>query len=58
MFWPAAIGKPDSYVIATSPSSVYNANAGLDVNRDGTITRGEAVSRVNDSYRRGQQYAK
>lgn len=58
VFWPAAIGKPDSYVIATSPSSVYNANAGLDVNRDGTITRGEAVSRVNDSYRRGQQYAK
>ncbi len=58
VFWPAAIGKPDSYGIATSPSSVYNANAGLDVNRDGTITRGEAVSRVNDSYRRGQQYAK
>ncbi len=58
VFWPAAIGKPDSYVIATSPSQVYNANAGLDVNRDGTITRGEAVSRVNDSYRRGQQYAK
>lgn len=58
VFWPAAIGKPDSYVIATSPSSVYNANAGLDINRDGTITRGEAVSRVNDSYRRGQQFAK
>lgn len=58
VFWPAGIGKPDSYVIATSPSQVYNANAGLDVNRDGTITRGEAVSRVNDSYRRGQQYAK
>lgn len=58
VFWPAAIGKPDSYVIASSPSKEYNANAGLDVNRDGTITRGEAVSRVNDSYRRGQQYAK
>lgn len=58
VFWPAAIGKPDSYVIATSPSRVYNANAGLDVNRDGTITRGEAVSRVNDSYRRGQQFTK
>ncbi len=58
VFWPVAVGKPDAYVIATSPSSVYNANAGLDINRDGTITRGEAVSRVNDSYRRGQQYAK
>lgn len=58
VFWPAAIGKLDSYVIATSPSSVYNANAGLDVNRDGKITRGEAVSRVNDSLKRGMQFAK
>lgn len=58
VFWPAGIGKPDTYVIATSPSSVYNANAGLDANRDGKITRGEAVARVNDSLRRGQQYAK
>lgn len=58
VFWPAAIGKPDSYVIATSPSSVYNANSGLDVNRDGVIVRGEAISRVNDSLRRGMQYAK
>jgi hypothetical protein len=58
VFWPVAIGKPDSYVIATSPSSVYNSNSGLDVNYDGKITRGEAVARVNDSLRRGQQYAK
>lgn len=58
VFWPAGIGKPDAYVIATSPSSVYNANAGLDINRNGTITRGEAVSRVNDSYQRGLQYSR
>lgn len=58
VFWPAAIGKPGAYVIATSPSSVYNANAGLDVNRNGTITKDEAASRVADSYRRGQQFAK
>lgn len=58
VFWPAGIGKPDTYVIATSPSSVYNANAGLDANRDGKITRGEAVARVNDSLRRGMQHAK
>lgn len=58
VFWPAGIGKPDTYVIATSPSSVYNANSGLDKNRDGTITREEAVSRVNESLRRGMQFAK
>lgn len=58
VFWPAAIGKPDSYVIATSPSRVYSSNAGLDVSRDGTITRGEAVSRVNDSYKTGLRFAK
>lgn len=58
VFYPRAMGKPDTFIIATSPSATYNANAGLDVNRDGTITRLEAISRVNDSFRRGQQYAK
>jgi len=58
VFWPTAVGKPDTYIIATSPSSIYNANSGLDKNRDGTITRGEAVARVNESLRRGMQFAK
>ena len=53
VFYPNAMGKPDSFIIATSPSETYNANANLDKNRNGTITRGEAMSPVNDSYRNG-----
>ncbi|OFY04943.1 MAG: hypothetical protein A2W93_12120 [Bacteroidetes bacterium GWF2_43_63] len=44
-FWPAAIGKPDNYVIQSStiPASVVaERNPSLDINRDGKITVGEA----------------
>lgn len=53
VFYPNAMGKPDSFVIATSPSPTYNANAGLDSNHDGIITRLEAMALVNTSYRNG-----
>jgi hypothetical protein len=38
VFYPAAIGKPDTYVIARPGTAVYNQNAGTDMNKDGTIT--------------------
>lgn len=60
VLWPVAIGRPDSYVMwaSTGPyATQYASNAGLDINRDGQITRGEAVARVNTSLMRGQQYA-
>lgn len=44
-FWPAAIGKPDTYVIqsSTMPASlVAERNPTLDINKDGKITVGEA----------------
>lgn len=60
VLWPVAMGRPDSYVMWTSTGTYaaeYAANPSLDVNRDGQITRGEAVARVNRSLMRGQQYA-
>ena len=54
VFYPKAMGQPDTYVIATSPSSTYNANANLDTNHDGTITRAEAVAPVMRALRSGQ----
>lgn len=48
IFWPAAIGKPDSYVLidrAKHPTA-YAQNKGLDSTGDGKITRGEAYARV------------
>lgn len=60
VLWPAAIGKPDSYIMwqqsTGSYQAQYAANSGLDVNRDGNITRGEAVAAVNTSYQRGIQF--
>lgn len=61
VLWPVAIGRPDSYVMWTKTGTYatqYAANAGLDVNRDDQITRGEAVTRVNTSLMRGQQFAR
>ena len=58
VLWPDSIGKPDSYVMWVAGSIQYNQNSGLDINRNGQITRGEAVSRVNDEVLRGQQYAR
>jgi hypothetical protein len=46
VFWPAAVGKPDSTVLFRKGSATYSANRGLDTNGDGVITRGEAVARV------------
>lgn len=58
VLWPAAISKPDSHVMWVAGSKEYNQNSGLDTNHDGKITRGEAVSRVNQEVLRGQQYAR
>lgn len=62
VLWQAAIGKPDTYVMwkrdDPSTAKYYNANAGLDADDNGFITRGEAVGRVNYEVVRGQQYAK
>jgi hypothetical protein len=40
--YPAAVNKDDSYVIYRKGSNNYKANKGLDTNKDGTVTRGEA----------------
>ncbi|MCS4509124.1 transglycosylase SLT domain-containing protein [Xylophilus ampelinus] len=48
ILWPAGIGKPDSYVLwdAASRPTTYRQNAGLDTNGDRTITRAEALAKV------------
>lgn len=44
-FWPAAVGKPDNYIIQSSTMSaalVAERNPTLDINKDGKITVAEA----------------
>ena len=40
-FYPAALGKPDSYIIGAKGSKVSSQNPGIDLNKDGEITKGE-----------------
>lgn len=55
ILWPAGIGKPESHALwtkATRPTT-YRQNAGLDINRDGAITKGEAAAKVQEKLVRG-----
>ncbi|MGH9928343.1 MAG: baseplate hub protein [Pyrinomonadaceae bacterium] len=57
VLWPIAVGRADNYIMwqqSTGPyQAQYAANSGLDVNRDGTITKGEAASSARTSYKNG-----
>lgn len=50
IIWPAAIGRPDDWVMfdQADPAhpKLYLQNRGLDFNKDGKITRGEACAAV------------
>ncbi|WBO23919.1 lysozyme family protein [Sphingomonas abietis] len=49
ILWPAGVGKPDSAVLFTrgNPNpKLYLQNAGLDLDHDGDITRGEVTAKV------------
>lgn len=55
ILWPVAVGKPDSFILwdsVTRPTT-YAQNKGLDINKDGVITKGEAASKVVDKLNRG-----
>lgn len=55
ILWPAGVGKPDSYVLWESAArpTTYRQNAGLDVNRDGAITRGECLTKIMERRAKG-----
>jgi hypothetical protein len=46
ILWPAAVGKPDDFVLWANGAPAYHANKGLDVDRDGQVTKGEAAAKV------------
>lgn len=57
ILWPKGIGKTDDYVLwdSTTAPTTYRQNMGLDVNKDGNITRGECVIKVREKYNKGMQ---
>ncbi|MBT9158857.1 MAG: hypothetical protein DDT26_00105 [Dehalococcoidia bacterium] len=53
VLWPAAVGRGREHVLFQSPTIEYRQNSGLDSNRDGRITAGEATDKVRQRiYRR------
>lgn len=54
ILWPAAIGKPNSWVLFSSPSPEYNRNSGLDTDKDGHVTKAEASAMVLSKLRKGR----
>jgi len=47
ILWPAGIGKPMDHAIFTEgKGNAYAVNRGLDANKDGFVTKGEAARRV------------
>lgn len=58
ILWPAGVGKPDSYVLwdkKTRPTT-FRQNAGLDLNKDGKITRAECLKKIQEKLKKGQKY--
>lgn len=50
ILWPVAVGKPETYVIFTADDQEhparYRQNAGLDIDKDGRVTKAEAAAKV------------
>lgn len=59
ILWPAGVGKPMDYVLwsKTGKPTTYRQNSGLDINKDGVITKAEAVAKVQAKLDKGLQKA-
>ena len=62
VLFPTAMGQSDSFVMWRRDAGPYQreyaVNSGLDREKKGYITRGDAVAVANNSYREGGRYAK
>jgi hypothetical protein len=55
ILFPVAVGKPNSFALFSRPSLQYRQNAGLDLNRDGVVTKEEAAHHVRLRLAKGLQ---
>jgi hypothetical protein len=59
ILWPKGVGKADHFVLfdrAKTPTT-FRQNAGLDVNKDGMVTRAECLVKVNEKLAKGLKLA-
>lgn len=46
VLFPKAVGEPNNFVLFKTPSKSYKQNIGLDLNKDGKVTKSEAAAKV------------
>lgn len=58
ILWPKAVGKPDTYVLwdRSAMPTTFRQNAGLDVNKNGQVTRGECLVKIKEKLAKGENY--
>jgi len=54
ILWPRGIGKSDDEVLFKA-GALYKQNAGLDINKDHLVTRGECIAKVLQKKTKGMQ---
>lgn len=55
ILWPKGVGQPDSYVLwerGRQPTT-FRQNAGLDINKDGKVTRAECLTKIKQKLTKG-----
>lgn len=57
ILWPVAVGKPSDYVLFRKDDpkrpKLYRQNKGLDLNKDGIVTKAEAAEMVRKKLEKG-----
>lgn len=58
ILYPIAVGKPEDFVVFDQKvrPTAYVQNKGLDINKDGKVTKAECAAKVQQKYERGQQF--
>jgi hypothetical protein len=57
ILWPGGVGQPDHYVLfdKSKAPKTFRQNAGLDLNKDGLVTRAECLVKINEKLAKGLQ---
>jgi len=57
ILFPKAVGKSVGYTLFSRGSTAYEQNKGLDVNKDGKVTKAEAAGKVREKLKKGRSAA-
>jgi hypothetical protein len=57
ILWPAAVGNDDRFVLFDKQKkpTTFRQNAGLDLDKNGQVTRAECLVKINEKLEKGLQ---